>query len=87
MTLASTPIIHQPFEFTIGGAFRVPAQVVLRDGGPSIFVGAKDGEVEVESRVSEVIRISAEESGLLFRREDESNIGVFLISIQPVCCP
>jgi hypothetical protein len=55
--------------------------------GLIVFVNAKKSDVEVVSRVSEIIGIPAEERSLEFRREDQADIGVLLVLVQVVDFP
>src|SRR5207248_9466630 len=71
-------------EFAIGRTFRIPFRKRLGPGGLAILVGAKDADIEIETRVLEVIGIAAIESRLLLGREDDPHIVVAFVAIQIV---
>ena len=50
----------------------------------AVLVGAEEREVEVVARIGEVVGIAAEERHLLLGREDEADVGVLLVAIEPV---
>src|ERR1039458_7134597 len=61
-----------------------PLQIVIGVQRLAVVVNAEERHVQVVARISEVIRISAVESGLLFRRKDQAHIGVSLVLVKPV---
>src|SRR5713101_5489937 len=50
----------------------------------AVFVGAEEADIEIEARIFEIVRIATEESNLLLRREDKTNIGVALEAIKVI---
>jgi len=98
--LLNITVIHQPghrFEalrtsgmtgnknkIFVVGAFRIPFQIVFAPDWLAAFVDAEESHVEVASRIGEIIGIAAEECGLLFRREDQADVRIALITIEPV---
>src|SRR5215472_12005248 len=54
--------------------------------GPSIFVNTKEGNVEIVSWESVVVRVSAEERTCKFGGKHQANIRIFLITIELVHC-
>ena len=71
-------------QLAIGRALRIPLEIVLAADGLPVLIHAKQREVQVIPRIREVVRIAAKERDLLLRRENDPNIGVFLVAIQPV---
>ena len=63
---------------------RVPPQILFGRSRAAVFVGAQKREIQVVSRIGEIIGIAAEKCSLLFRREHQSHIGIFFISVQPI---
>src|SRR6185369_5841052 len=61
-----------------------PLEVILRMYWLTIFVNTHEGHVDIEAREIEVIRIAAEKRGLEFRHEHETNVRVFLVTIEIV---
>ena len=49
-----------------------------------VLVDAEEADVEVVARVLEVIRVAAEEGGLLLRGEDDADVGVLLERVEVV---
>src|SRR5262249_32809626 len=68
-------------EITFIHTARVPLQVVFASNRLSVFISAKHREIDVITGVGEVIRIASEESRLLFGRENQADIGIFLVTI------
>ena len=64
--------------------FGIPLQVVLAVDRLAVLVNAEQRHVEVVARIGEVVRIAAEESDLLFRREHQAHVGVLLVAVEPV---
>src|SRR5262249_42180062 len=62
----------------------VPLQVILALHRLAVFVNAKHSEIDVKARIGEIVRIASKKSGLLFRSENKSNVGIFLIPVKPV---
>ncbi len=77
-------VARDEHRFLIGGAFRVPLQVLVGLDRLAVLVDAEDGEVEIVTRIREVVGIAAEERHLLFGREHEPHVRVFLVAVQPV---
>ena len=71
-------------KFAIARAFRVPFQEMLGLGWLAIFVSAENADIEIVSRILEVIGIAAVERRLLFGREDDPHIVVAFVAIQIV---
>src|SRR5207237_837098 len=71
-------------EIVFRGAFLAPFQIMLDLRGLAVFVSAKEADIQVEPRVFEVIRITTEESNLLFGREDQPDIGVAFEAIKVI---
>src|SRR5262249_41073093 len=66
------------------GPGRVELEVVLDLRRGTVFVDPKDADIEIVSRVLEIIRVTPVKGGLLFRRKHEADIGVNLVAIQVV---
>ena len=49
-----------------------------------VLVDAEQREVEIVAREGEVVGIAAEERHLLLGREDEPDVGVLLVAVEPV---
>ena len=50
----------------------------------AVFVDAKERDVEIVAREGEVVVVAAEIRDLLLRREDEPDVGVSLVPMEPV---
>src|SRR5262249_16618371 len=50
----------------------------------SVFVYTKESNIEIVARVGEVVVITAEESDLLFGSKYETNVRIFLKTIEPI---
>src|SRR5215813_13978319 len=59
-----------------------PLQVMWKCDRLVIFVDAKKGNIQVITRVSEIVRITTEKSGVVFRSKDQSDVGILLILIK-----
>src|ERR1035437_2426042 len=66
------------------GALGAPLEIVFGIDRLAIFIDAEDGHVEVVTRIGEVIRVTAEEGGLLFGGKDNAYVAVGLVSVEPV---
>ena len=71
-------------QFAVARAGLAPLQVMRRLRGLAVLVGAEQADVEVEARVLEVVRVAAEEGDLLFGREDQPDVGVFLVAVEVI---
>ena len=71
-------------EFVIGRALRIPLQVFLALDGLAVLVHAEQRHIEIVAREGEIVRVAAEIGGLLLRREDDADVGVLLIAVEPV---
>src|SRR6185369_2465972 len=63
---------------------RRPFEIVIRVHWLIVLANANQRHVDVEPREVEVIGIAAEESGLELRHKYETNVGVFLVTIEIV---
>ena len=72
---------HQLF---VADAVATPGQVVRELGWLIIFVNAEKADIEIEPGIFEIIRITAVESNLLFRREHQAHIRVLLKAIKMI---
>ena len=59
-------------------------QKVLDLGRLVVLIDAEEADVEVVARILEVVGIAAEEGDVLFRREDQPHVGVFLELIEMI---
>ena len=71
-------------QLAVRRALRGPFQIVLALDRLAVLVHAEERHVEVVARIREVVGIAAEERDLLLGREDQPDVGVFLVAIQPV---
>ncbi len=71
-------------QFAVDGARGAPFQVMLDLGRLAVFVGPKEADIQIVARVFEIVGVAAEKRDLLFRREDEPHVGVFLITVQVI---
>ena len=65
----------------------VPRQVVLRPNGLVVLVDAEDREIDVPSRVREVVRVSPEERDAELGRYNEAHVRVLLVLVEVVLAP
>ena len=65
-------------QLAVARAGEAPFQVVFDLGRLAVLVDAEEADVEVVSRVLEVVRVAAEEGDLLLGRKDQPHIRVFL---------
>ena len=63
------------------GPFRIPLQEVLDFRGLAVLVGPEDADVEVETRILEIVGIAAVERHLFLRRENEADV---VIAFEPI---
>jgi hypothetical protein len=68
-------------QFAVARALRIPFEVIVDLDRLSIFVNAKDADIQVEPGIFEVVRIAAVKSHLLFGCEDDADIVVALVTI------
>ena len=61
-----------------------PLEEVRRVNRLAVLVDAEETDVEVEARILEVVGVAAEEGDGVLRREDEADIGVFLVAVQVI---
>ena len=71
-------------QFVVGRALGIPLQIVLRVDRLAVLVDAEQRHVQVVARIGEVVRVAAEEGGLLLGREHQPHVGVLLIAVEPV---
>ena len=71
-------------EFAFGGPLRGPLEVIRCFQRLAVFIDAKERDVQIVSRVGEIVIVTAEECDLLFGRKDEADIGVLLEPVEPV---
>src|SRR5205814_3196678 len=71
-------------QLTILWPVRIPFQEMLDLGRLSVFVRAKNADIQIVTRILEVIRIAAVKRDLLFRREHEPDVVVALESIKMI---
>ncbi len=50
----------------------------------AFLVGAEEGHVQVVARVGEVVGVAAVERGLLLGGEDQLDVGILLVAVEPV---
>ena len=60
---------------------RVPFQETVDFRWLTIFVNAKEANIEIVAGILKVIRVAAKKSHLLFRREGEPHIIIALVTI------
>src|SRR5579871_5563326 len=65
-------------------SLRAPAKKVLHLERLTVFVNPEETDVEVVTRVLEIIDIAAEGGDGAFRREHQTDIGVFPVSIEMI---
>ena len=61
-----------------------PVEEVLRVVGLPVLVDPEDGEVQVVAGEGEVVIVAAEEGDLLLGREDQADVRVLLVAVDPV---
>ena len=71
-------------ELAVGGALRVPLQIVLGVDGLVVLVDAEERHVKVVAGISEIVGVAPEKGDLPFRRKDQAHVGIFLVAIEPV---
>ncbi len=71
-------------QLAVGGAVGAPLQVVGGLDRLAFFIGAENGHVQVVAREGEVVGVAAVEGGLLLGSEDQLDVGVLLVAIEPV---
>jgi hypothetical protein len=71
-------------ELAVCRAARIPLQVVANRHRLAVFIDPENGKVQVVARIREVVRIAAVKRNLLFGREDEPDIRVPLVAIEPI---
>ena len=71
-------------QLAVGRPARRPLQVVLDLGRLAVLINAEEADVEVIAGIFEIVRIAAEEGDVLFGREDQADVGVFLVAIEMV---
>src|SRR6185295_9871700 len=67
--------------FRAGGG---PLEVVVRMNWLIVLVNTNEGHVDVEAWEVEVVRVATKERGLKLRNENQTNVGVFLVTIKIV---
>ena len=75
-SIGSTRMAGDKGEFAIRAACLRPFQIVVDLGRLAVLVNPKERDVEIVARVFEVIRIAAEERGLLLGCKHEPHVGV-----------
>ena len=71
-------------EFAIAWSARTEFQVVIDLRRLAVFVSAENADIEIESRIFEVVRVPAIKRDLLLGRKNESDIIVTLVPIKMV---
>jgi hypothetical protein len=71
-------------KFAVCGTLWRKAEVVFNLRRFPVFVGAEETDVEVMPRKLEVVRVAAKECDLLFRRENQPDIGVALERVEMI---
>src|SRR5439155_5423215 len=71
-------------EFAVGGPVRTEFQIIVDLCRLAVFVGAKDANIEIETRVFKVVRVAAEKSDLLFGRKNEAHVIVTFVPVKMV---
>ena len=71
-------------QLAVGRALRIPLQIVRLSMGLPFSYTRNSAIVQVVAGIGEVIGIAAKECDLLFRREHDPHVRVFLVAIQPV---
>ena len=71
-------------ELAVFGARFAPLEEVFRTVRLVVFIGAEERDIEVVSRVSEVVGVAAEEPDAFFGREDEAHVGKLFVAVQMI---
>ena len=74
------------YRLVFGGSAGIPFQEMLGADWRAVLVHAKDREVEVVTRIGKVVRVAAEEGHLLLGREHQPDVGVLLVTVEPILC-
>src|SRR5215208_3383776 len=61
-----------------------PLKVIFRMHWLIVFVNTNEGHIDVEAWEVKVVRVSTEERGLKFWNENQTNVGIFLVTIKIV---
>ena len=69
-------------QLAVLGTVRIPFQEMFHLGRLSVFVSAEDANIEIEAWILKVVRVAAIKRDLLFRREDQTDVGVTLETIR-----
>ena len=65
-------------------ARRAPLEVMLDFGRLAVFINAEQADVQIEPGIFKVVRVAPVKRDLLFRREDEAHVGVFLETVEVI---
>ena len=71
-------------EILIQSTFGVPLEIVLGVKRFAVFIDAEQRHVQIVPGIGEVVGVAAEKGNLLLGREDEADIGVLFVAIEPV---
>src|SRR5438552_10701404 len=71
-------------QFAVARTIRIKFQKIVDLRRLTIFVNAKDTDIQIVTRIFEIIGIAAVERALLFRRKDEPHVVVALIAIEMI---
>src|SRR5271169_6245684 len=71
-------------QFAITRALGIPLQEIFAINGLAIFVDAEQRHIQVVARISEIVRIAAVKSSLLFHGKDQTDVGVLLVAVEPI---
>lgn len=71
-------------EFVFLRAVFTPLQVMLNFRRLAVLVNTEEAAIEVLPRVSKVVRVAAVKGDLLFRGEDETNVGVAFEAVEVI---
>ena len=71
-------------QLAVGRPGRRPLQVVLDLGRLAVLIDAEEADVEVVAGILEIVRIAAEEGGVLLGGEDQPHVGVLLVAVEMV---
>ena len=82
--ICAAGIARDENEIACARTLRGPFEVVLRMNRLIIFINTEQREIEIVAWIFEVVRVTAQERNLEFRRKHETHVGVLLVGVQVV---
>src|SRR5439155_11459709 len=71
-------------QLAVARSARIPFQEILDLRRLTVFVNAKDANIEIEPGILEIVWVAAIKGHLLFRREDDSHIIIAFVTIKMI---